>query len=198
VSFSRKSKTIEEPQIFSPERESEIKNKLLLCTDRQCTRKRYSFHYRYDDYVSESEESNCPCCNNEPQPDGLKDITELEYSWVTAERKAQGRLFGKCHVLSKKHYVHLFEMPKDDLTGFMGDVQKAARALQEVTGAVKINYEIHGNTGAHLHCHLFPRYIDDDFPSAPIDYRVTEPSPYESEEEFQWFFNKMQEKLSGI
>jgi len=169
---------------------------LLLCADRQCNSQGHSFHYRYPEYDKEADKKYCPCCNNEQQPDGLKDIAELEYSWVTAERTAQGRLFGKCHVMCKKHYVHLFEMSKDDLAGYMGDIQKAAKALQEVTGAVKINYEIHGNSAPHLHCHLFPRYLDDDFPGMGIDVKLIEPSPYESDEEFEWFFKKMQEKLS--
>jgi len=38
----------------------------------------------------------------------------------------------------------------------MKDVQTSARALKHVTRAVKINYEIHGNTVPHLHMHLFP------------------------------------------
>ena len=59
-------------------------------------------------------------------------------------------------------------MSKEDMANFMEDVQRVARALHKVTGAVKINYEIHGNSMPHLHVHLFPRYIDDDFPSAPI------------------------------
>ena len=131
-------------------------------------------------------------------PDELMDIAELEYSWFTAERIAQGRLFGKCHVLCKKHYVHLYDMTGTDLTGFMTDIQKAAKALQEVTEAVKINYEIHGNSGPHLHCHLFPRYLDDDFPGQGIDVKLIEPSPYESEEEFKWFFNKMKERMNKL
>jgi len=197
VGFSREKGIIGEAKISDYQDKKDIKKKLLLCADRQVNPKGHSFHYLYSVYSKEAQEEFCPCCNNEPMPDGLKDIAELDYSFVTAERIAQGRLFGKCHVLSKKHYVHLFDMPKDDLTGFMSDIQKAAKALQEVTGAVKINYEIHGNTGAHLHCHLFPRYLDDDFPSAPINYRIAEPSPYESDEEFEWFFNKMQELLCG-
>jgi diadenosine tetraphosphate (Ap4A) HIT family hydrolase len=195
VGFSRETKVIGEVQVFNSARASVIKEKLLLCADRQCNPKGHSFHYRYPKYEKESNENFCPCCNNEPQPDGLRDIAELEFSFVTAERIAQGRLFGKCHVLSKKHYVHLYDMPEDYLTGFMSDVQKAAKALQEVTGAIKINYEIHGNTGPHLHCHLFPRYLDDDFPGQGIDVKMTEPSPYENDEEFEWFFNKMQEKF---
>lgn len=82
------------------------------------------------------------------------------------------------------------------MSGFMYDVQRTAEVLHKITGAVKINYEIHANSGPHTHCHLFPRYLDDDFPSAPIDYRITEPSPYESEEEFLWFFKEMQKLLN--
>ena len=195
VGFSRKLKKISEIKIFDLSRENIIRDKLYLCADRQCNPKGHSFHYMYHEYEKETHKEYCPCCNNEPQPDGLIDIAELEYSWVTAERIAQGRLFGKCHLLCKKHYVHLFEMSKDDLTGFFGDVQLAAKALQEVTGAIKINYEIHGNTAPHLHCHLFPRYLDDDFPGKGIDIKLTEPSPYESDDEFEWFLKMMQKKL---
>jgi diadenosine tetraphosphate (Ap4A) HIT family hydrolase len=195
IGFSREKKKIDDIKIFDLSKEKEIKQKLLLCADRQCNPKGGSFHYKYPTYEKESNKKFCPCCNSEPMPDGLTDIAELEYSWVTAERVAQGRLFGKCHVLCKKHYVHLYDMTTDDLTGFFKDIQKAAKALQEVTEAIKINYEIHGNTGPHLHCHLFPRFLDDDFPGQGIDVKLVEPSPYESEEEFKWFFNRMQEKL---
>ncbi|MGF7056944.1 hypothetical protein [Brassicibacter mesophilus] len=47
----------------------------------------------------------------------------------------------------------------------------------------------------HLHVHLFPRYLDDDFPSISIDYHKTEPSPYEDEGEFQWFVERMRNEL---
>ena len=196
IGFSSQKKEIGDIKVIDLTKEKDIKEKLFLCADRQCNPKGHSFHYRYHVYDKESDQKNCPCCNNEPQPDGLMDIAELEYSWFTAERVAQGRLFGKCHVLCKKHYVHLHDMTEDDLKGFMSDIQKAAKVLQEVTGAIKINYEIHGNTGPHLHCHLFPRYLDDDFPGQGIDVKLVEPSPYESEEEFEWFFKKMQEKIN--
>ncbi|HBL84387.1 MAG: hypothetical protein A2Y17_04830 [Clostridiales bacterium GWF2_38_85] len=154
-----------------------------------------SFHFKYLDYAKYSLLENCLCCNNAPAPDSLLDIAELEYSFATAERIAQGRLFGKCHVLMKNHYVNFEDIPHDEMAGFMSDVQRVGSALRKVTGAVKINYEIHANSGPHIHCHLFPRYLDDDFPSAPIDYRITEPSPYESDEEFIWFVVRMREEL---
>ena len=157
-----------------------------------------SFHYNYDSYARMSQKEYCPPCSNQPMPDHMTDIAEMEYSFVTAERIAQGRLFGKCHVLIKNHHVNFEEIPHTEMAAFMGEVQKAGEALRKVTGAIKINYEIHSNSGPHIHCHLFPRYLDDDFPSAPIDYRITEPSPYESEEEFLWFIKRMREELGII
>ncbi|MDR0946519.1 MAG: hypothetical protein LBM87_02055 [Ruminococcus sp.] len=52
------------------------------------------------------------------------------------------------------------------------------------------NRETWETAGAHLHIHLFPRYLDDDFPSAPIDYRETEPAPYEDYKEYLWLLNR--------
>ena len=174
--------------------------------NKRCTMKRppsaerrgESFHYKYPEYVTYSKMEYCPCCNHAPPPDSHVDIAELRHSFVTAERIAQGRLFGKCHVLIKNHHVNFEDIPPDEMAAFMGDVQKTGKALRKVTCAVKINYEIHSNSGPHIHCHLFPRYLDDDFPSAPIDYRITEPSPYENDEEFQWFIKRMKEELNGV
>jgi diadenosine tetraphosphate (Ap4A) HIT family hydrolase len=45
----------------------------------------------------------------------------------------------------------------------MKDIQRVAKVLQVITGAVKLNYEIHGNTIPHLHLHLLPRYREDPF-----------------------------------
>jgi diadenosine tetraphosphate (Ap4A) HIT family hydrolase len=80
------------------------------------------------------------------------------------------------------------------LLGFMKEVQVAARALKEITGAFKINYEVHGNTVPHLHLHLFPRYVDDPFASVPIDTNRVEPPVY-ADGEFETFVIRMQEKL---
>ena len=52
---------------------------------------------------------------------------------------------------------------------FMRDMQRVGRALQAVTGAIKLNYEIHGNTIPHLHVHFYPRYRGDPFEGRPID-----------------------------
>lgn len=154
-----------------------------------------SFHYKYKDFAEMEHKECCPVCQGLENPNPPVLIKEMEYSWLECFPKAQGCLFGKCHLVSKVHSEFFYDMDTLDMTNFMKDAQRAAKALHKVTGAVKINYEIHGNTMPHLHVHLFPRYIDDDFPSKPIDYRKTEPSPYESEEEFIWFVEKMRAEL---
>ena len=137
----------------------------------------------------------CPVCNHESGPSDIVLIKELQHSWLEVSMNAQGCLWGKCHVLCKKHFVELHDMPELDLLDFMKDVQRASKALKKVSRAVKINYENHGNTMPHLHVHLFPRYIDDQFPNAPIDYRITEPSVYESEMGFVNFIEAMKLEL---
>ena len=154
-----------------------------------------SFHYRYPEFIKAARKENCPAFNNEPMPDGHIDIILTDKICVGGEYPGQGRLFGKLYVMPMEHYFYFEDMPEADAAFFMNEVQRVGRVLRKVTGAVKINYEMHANSGAHLHIHMFPRYLDDDFPSAPIDYRVSEPAPYESYEEYLWFIEQMRKEL---
>lgn len=154
-----------------------------------------SFHYNYPEFIKAAEQEFCPVCNNKPMPDSQSDIAVNDKVWVCGEYPGQGRLFGKLYVMPRKHFSHFEDMPETDAAQFMREVQRVGRALRKATGAVKINYEMHSNSGTHLHVHLFPRYLDDDFPGAPIDYRIAEPAPYESYDEYLWFVEHMREEL---
>lgn len=170
------------------------RSKFLLPAD-SAARTGGSFHYNIKRYTDWSAPSGCPVCRDESATPGYVEIKELEHSWVGANSEAQGTLWGKCSVLAKRHAVELFDLSITELTDFMADVRLAAGALKIVSGAVKINYELHGNSVPHLHAHLFPRYLDDLFPSGPIDYRITEPSPY-LPGEFDFFVNSMRTELA--
>ena len=155
-----------------------------------------SFHYRYPEFIKAAQQEFCPC-NTEPESDDkTDDILKNDIFWVRGEYPGQGRLFGKLCVIPLKHCFHFEDMPEADAACFMNEVQRVGRVLRIITGAVKINYEMHANSGAHIHIHLFPRYLDDDFPSAPIDYRIIEPAPYENYEEYLWFVEQMRKELS--
>ena len=155
-----------------------------------------SFHYRYPDFINAAQQEFCPCTTEPESDDKSGDILKNDLFWVHSEYPGQGRLFGKLCVIPLEHYFHFEDMPEADAAIFMNEVQRVGRALRKITGAVKINYEMHANSGTHLHIHLFPRYLDDDFPSAPIDYRVSEPAPYESYEEYLWFVERMRKELT--
>jgi diadenosine tetraphosphate (Ap4A) HIT family hydrolase/ribosomal protein S18 acetylase RimI-like enzyme len=155
-----------------------------------------SFHYRYLDFIKASQEIHCPVCNNEPAPDGQNDIEISDKVWICGEYPGQGRLFGKMYVMPRKHYFHFEDMPEADAAVFMNEVQRVGKALRKVTGAEKINYEMHSNSGAHLHIHLCPRYLDDDFPSMSIALHIqSDPAPYDSYEEYLWFVEQMRKEL---
>jgi len=169
--------------------------KLRLVAQRQMNPRGGSFHYRYPEFIKAAQEKFCPVCNAEPMPENHCDIACNDICWICGEYPGQGRLFGKMYVMPRKHYFHFEDMPADEAAAFMNEVQRVGRALRKVTEAVKINYEMHSNSCAHLHIHLFPRYLDDDFPSAPIDYRMSEPAPYENYDEFLWFIEQMRKAL---
>jgi diadenosine tetraphosphate (Ap4A) HIT family hydrolase len=67
----------------------------------------------------------------------------------------------------------LHDLPRAEAAAFMRDAQCVSRAVAAATGAVKLNYEIHGNSLPHLHMHFFPRYRGDQFEGRPIDPRAT-------------------------
>ena len=114
----------------------------------------------------------CPIC----QRNGPLDIVaKLETSWVTMGELAPVR--GYVCLVSQTHVVDLHDLSDAAAAAFMRDARKTSMALASVTGAVKMNYEIHGNSIPHLHMHFFPRYRGDRFEGQPIDPRsVVQPA----------------------
>lgn len=109
----------------------------------------------------------CPIClRREP----LDVVANLEASWVTMAETAPVR--GYVCLVSLTHAVDLHDLPEAAAYAFMRDIRKVSEAVAAVTGAVKMNYEIHGNTLPHLHMHFFPRYRGDQFEGQPINPRV--------------------------
>jgi diadenosine tetraphosphate (Ap4A) HIT family hydrolase len=117
----------------------------------------------------------CPICRaGKP-----KDIVcELSAAYLTASAEAPMR--GYCCLVLKRHAVELFELAPGEAAALMHDAQRVARLVQAFTGAVKLNYEIHGNTIPHLHLHIFPRFRGDPFEGRPIDPKRITASPYEA------------------
>lgn len=119
---------------------------------------------RWERLVSGSE---CPICE---KAQGWDPVAELEVSSVMTA--ADGPMHGYCWVPLRRHAVELHDLEAGEAAAYMRDLMRVSRAVQSITGAVKMNYEIHGNTVPHLHTHIFPRYRGDPFENGPIDPRA--------------------------
>jgi diadenosine tetraphosphate (Ap4A) HIT family hydrolase len=71
---------------------------------------------------------------------------------------------GYCLLLPDPVVPHLNAMDAEHRQRFLADMTTLGDAVLEVTGAVRINYEMLGNLEPALHAHLFPR--DDHEPEA--------------------------------
>ncbi len=160
-------------------------------SDKAKEKQTMSFHTNFEQWQQMADPAHCPVCNAAPMPAGMEDIAELPHSWLSAEPVEC--LKGACHLISKQHVVELFEFEEAELLAVMKEVQQCARALKKVTGAVKINYEIHGNTVPHFHVHLYPRYIDDPFPGQAIDYNLK--TRWYTDDEYADFITEMRTEL---
>jgi phosphoribosylglycinamide formyltransferase-1 len=124
-----------------------------------------------------------------------KDILlELEASWVTVNEDAPMR--GYACLVFRRHAVELHDLTETEGTVFMRDIRRLSAALQKITGAAKLNYEVHGNTLPHLHMHFYPRYPGDPFEGGPIDPRSAR-RPVYAPGEFAAVRTRLREALIG-
>ena len=110
---------------------------------------------------------DCPICRSLASD---VPIAELEVCRLMMSEDAPAR--GYAWLPFRRHVVELHELTEPEGAAFMRDIRRASRAIGAATGAVKLNYEIHGNTVPHLHLHIFPRYPGDPFEGGPVDPRA--------------------------
>lgn len=70
--------------------------------------------------------------------------------------------------LSKTHAPELHELPRDVRSRHLLEMDAVAEAVFRAFTPRKLNIESLGNSVAHLHWHIFPRYEDDPNPSWPV------------------------------
>jgi len=76
---------------------------------------------------------------------------------------------GRCVVAYKAHVNELFELSDPELTAFMRDVARAAKAIKEAFNPNKINYGAYSDKLPHLHMHLVPKYDGGASWGAPFE-----------------------------
>lgn len=68
------------------------------------------------------------------------------------------RFPGRCIVSAKNHSESFDEWDDETTLLFMRDIKAVSKAIKTVTGSDRVNFSILGNTVAHVHAHLIPRY----------------------------------------
>ena len=134
---------------------------------------------------------DCPICRNvvtEPA------VAELEVSRLMMSADAPMRVYA--WLPTRRHVIELHELADSEGAAFMRDIQTASQAILKHSGAIKMNYEIHGNTVPHLHVHLFPRYIGDPFEGRPIDPKTIQ-HPVYGEGEFETLVRLVQSDIAA-
>ncbi|MBL9206692.1 MAG: HIT family protein [Opitutaceae bacterium] len=76
---------------------------------------------------------------------------------------------GRCVVAYQHHVNELFEVSDRDLSLFMQDVSKVARAIKAVFSPDKVNYGAYSDKLPHLHMHVVPKYRDGAQWGAPFE-----------------------------
>lgn len=132
----------------------------------------------------------CVICRR-GQPRDL--VATLEASWLTINENAPLR--GYACLVFRRHAVELHDLSAAEGAAYMRDIQWVSRAVKEVTDAVKMNYELHGNSLPHLHTHFYPRHPGDPFDGGPIDWNSVK-GPVYAEGEFADYVQRVQAALA--
>lgn len=91
----------------------------------------------------------------------MEKLCDLDYSTVYLFQDQ--RYYGRCVVAFRLYHAdELYELKPEELNGYMAEVAKTAKAVQQVSGAAKINYAIYGDKMSHVHVHVVPKQKDGD------------------------------------
>lgn len=89
-------------------------------------------------------------------------------------------LRGYCLLLPDPVVASLNDLDTEARTAYLLDMARLGDAVLQATGALRMNYEILGNSEPELHCHIFPRYASepDDKRKMPVwfyDWKNAQP-----------------------
>ncbi|MDH5639901.1 MAG: HIT family protein [Nitrospira sp.] len=87
-------------------------------------------------------------------------------------------------IVLQRHATELFHLTPPERIQLMEAVNTVAKALAQVYGAKKINYELLGNQLPHIHWHIIPRLSNDPAPLDPV-WRVPHEPVRPSDSELQ-------------
>lgn len=115
-----------------------------------------------------SELPDCLYCRKDQRlHDLMIEIAPLTASTLYLFKEQTHR--GRCVVAYRGHVNELFELSDEELTRFMRDVARAAKAIKQAFAPNKINYGAYSDKLPHLHMHLVPKYEGGEKWGAPFE-----------------------------
>jgi len=125
-----------------------------------------------------------------------KPLAILEFSELGFYSDA--RFPGRAILKLNGHRESLEELSDELALGFLRDTRRAMGAIRRATGAERVNFAVLGNTVAHVHGHLIPRFPEgEELPgSSPWD----DPRPRHklTEAEDAKLMRTIQEELENV
>ena len=70
--------------------------------------------------------------------------------------------------ICKKHATELHQLPSIFISQYLNEMALVAKAVWKTFKPSKLNYELLGNSEAHMHWHIIPRYKKDPKKNHPI------------------------------
>lgn len=107
------------------------------------------------------------CRRDQRLQDLMIEVTTLQVSTLYLFKEQTHR--GRCVVAYRSHVNELFELAQPELTLFMQDVARAAKAIKVAFAPNKINYGAYSDKLPHLHMHLVPKYEGGAAWGAPFE-----------------------------
>lgn len=134
------------------------------------------------DFYAQLDGTACPLCEQgrpEETPDGVRFFAgEVADAYLVRADIQRGL---SVVIWRGRHVVEPFELDDGEAAAYGREVLRVARALVDVLGPVKMNYDVLGNASPHLHTHLVPRYADDPRPGWPFPFPEQDPPPIPEE-----------------
>ena len=112
--------------------------------------------------------SGCEICQRIARftPDNPYLIAELDTGYAVLGDNQHYR--GYTIFLAKQCAPELHHLAPDIRVRFLSEMADVAEAVFRAFEPRKLNYELLGNSVAHLHWHIFPRYDSDPNPRWPV------------------------------
>ena len=96
----------------------------------------------------------------------------------------------------REHIREIHELPENDQRELTSEISMVSKALQEMTGAIKMNVAALGNMVPQLHVHVIARFENDPAWPGPI-WGVVDTLPY-SQKPLAKFVQNLERALEDI